>query len=136
MQINSDVAQVLASYPLLVQKKILQLRAILIEQASKMDGDFLEETLKWGEPSYVTQYGSTVRIAWKKSQPNHYAIYFNCHTKLVATFKELYHDQFRFEGNRAIVFHVDDEINLRAIQHCIGLSLNYHRIKHLPLLGV
>jgi len=58
-----------------------------------------EETLKWGEPSDICKADSTVRIDWKKSNSNQYAIYFHCKTTLVDTFKELYRDVFTFEGH-------------------------------------
>ena len=108
---------------------------ILEVAAAHADIDGLEETLKWGEPSYLTNGGSTIRIGWKKSRPDNYAMYFNCNTKLVDTFKELYSDLFEFEGNRAIVFHRNDAVPARAVKHCIELALRYHKIKHLPLLG-
>lgn len=94
-----------------------------------------EETLKWGEPSYLVKDGSTVRLGWKTSSPDHYAMYFNCNTKLVDTFKELYANLFAFDGNRAIIFHKKDKIAEKPLKHCVKLSLRYHKLKHLPLLG-
>ncbi len=113
------------------------LRHLILETSSETEGvNKLEETLKWGEPSYLTKNGSTIRMDWKKSKPNHYAMYFNCKTKLVATFTELYRDKFNFEGNRAIVFEEGENIPIEELKHCISLSLTYHSKKHLPMLGV
>lgn len=95
----------------------------------------IEETLKWGEPSYLTKNGSTIRIGWKKKNPEQYAMYFHCKTKLVDTFKELYRNNFKFEGNRAIIFGINEKIATEELKHCILMSLNYHNIKHLPMLG-
>jgi len=136
MKINSDpeVADVLNGYPKHMKKKLLFLRKLVLETASETVEE-LEETLKWGEPSYLTKNGSTIRMDWKKSNPDQYAMYFNCNTKLVDTFKELYREKFTFHGNRAIVFNENDKIPITELKHCISLSLNYHRIKHLPLLG-
>lgn len=133
---NKIVREVFESYRLLVRKKLLFLRELIYAVAAQNSeiGE-LEECLKWAEPSYLAKGGSTVRINWKSSSPEHYAIYFNCKTILIETFKELYGDIFCYEGNRAIVFNVNDEIPVIALKHCIELSLNYHRIKHLPLLG-
>ena len=78
---------------------------------------------------------STIRIDWKESKPNQYAMYFHCQTKLVDTFKELYKHVFQFEGNRAILFGLDDRIPENELRHCIFLALTYHRVKHLPMLG-
>lgn len=113
------------------------LRQLIIEVASDTPGiGELEETLKWGEPSYLAKGGSTVRIGWKESRPAYYAMYFNCNTKLVDTFKELYPESFNFEGNRSIVFHRKDRVPSDALKHCVAISLQYHKLKHLPLLGV
>ena len=70
------------------------LRNLVIQTASEVEGlEKLEETLKWGEPSYMTRNGSTIRMDWKESRPDEYAMYFHCQTKLVDTFKELYRDK-------------------------------------------
>ena len=68
------------------------------------DVNALEETLKWGEPSYLTKGGITLRMDWKDRALDRYEMYFNCNTSLVDTFKEVYGDVFTFEGNRAIVW--------------------------------
>lgn len=113
------------------------LRQLIIDVASETPGvGTLEEALKWGEPSYLVKGGSTVRIGWKETRPSHYVMYFNCNTKLVDTFKELYSESLKFEGNRAIVFHREDNVPLQALRHCVALSLQYHKLKHLALLGV
>ena len=90
----------------------------------------LEETLKWGEPAYLTtqsKSGSTVRIAWKPARPGQYAMYFNCQTTLVETFKTLFGDDFHFEGNRAIVFNAEKSIDTETVAFCIAAALTYHR---------
>ncbi|MGI9205689.1 MAG: DUF1801 domain-containing protein [Woeseiaceae bacterium] len=116
--------------------KLIYLRKLILDVASDTpDIGELEETLKWNEPSYLAEGGSTVRIGWKKSSPEFYAMYFNCNTKLVDTFKEIYSDSLKFEGNRAIVFHRKDTVPVSALKHCIALTLQYHKRKHLPLLG-
>ncbi|HED17650.1 MAG TPA: DUF1801 domain-containing protein [Gammaproteobacteria bacterium] len=134
---NIEVAAVFGRYPKQIREKMLFLRTLVIDTATTAEGiDRLEETLKWGEPAYLTKSGSTIRMDWKKSSPNQYAMYFNCKTSLVDTFREIYGDCLRFEGNRAIVFYENDEIPVDELKHCILLSLTYHRIKHLPMLGI
>jgi len=133
---NPKVKDVLNSYPKFVKHQLLHLRELVLEVASEIDGlEKLEETLKWGEPSYLTKYGSTVRIDWKEKNPELFAIYFKCTSSLVPTFKTIYKDKFNFEGNRAIVFKLNDKIPDTELKHCISMALTYHKIKHLPLLG-
>jgi len=134
---NPEVADVFNNYPPHMRQKLMCLRQLVLDTASEYKvADTLEETLKWGQPSYLAKAGSTVRIDWKTSTPEQYAIYFHCQTRLVETFKELYGDKLKFEGNRAIVFHRDDEIPVDEVKRCILLSLTYHDRKHLPMLGV
>ena len=134
---NPQVAEVFKKYPKHIRQKLRLLRQLVLDTASTSNSvSTLEETLKWGEPSYIAKNGSTIRMDWKASAPNQYALYFNCKTKLVDTFKEIYKEKFKFEGNRAIVFHLDDDIPTEELSHCIFLALTYHQRKHLPMLGV
>ncbi len=133
---NPDVARVFDSYPEPIHKKMMRLRQLVMDTALETEGvDALEETLKWGEPSYLTKGGSTIRMDWKDRTPDQYAMCFNCNTSLVNTFKAVYGDVFTFEGNRAIVFGEIDDLPVNALKHCISLALTYRRVKHLPSLG-
>ncbi len=139
LQINTNpkVKPVFNNYPDLVQDKLLNLRNLIIETANEIEEiTALEETLKWGEPSYLTKYGSTIRIDWKSKTPNHYAMYFKCTSKLVPTFKMIYKNTFKFEGSRAIIFNLDDKIPSEELKYCIKAALTYHKVKHLPILGM
>ena len=133
---NSVVAKKFSDYPDSIREKLLFLRQLILETAAEMSGvGEVEETLKWGEPSYITKTGSTVSIGWKASFPEQYAMYLNCKARLVDTFKELHGEQSHCEGNRAIVFYLNEDLPINELKQCISMSLNYHRIKHLPKLG-
>lgn len=127
---NFEVENTFNSYPLNFRKKLLFLRQLIFDTAQKINCvGSLEETLKWGEPSYLTSQtkcGTTIRLAWKKSRPNQYAIYFNCKTTLIDTFKEIYGDLFRYVDNRSIIFYEDDPIPLKQLSDCIAMALTYH----------
>ena len=134
---NPDVARVFDSYPEAMRVKMMRLRQLVMDAASETEGvDGLEETLKWGEPSYLTRGGSTVRMDRKDKSPDRYAIYFNCNTPLVETFKRIYGDTFTFEGKRAIVFGETDQLPIDELKHCVSTALTYHRVKHLAFLGM
>ncbi|MFC9449125.1 DUF1801 domain-containing protein [Bacillus cereus] len=134
---NIMVEEVFKQYPKHIQSRILVLRRLILDTAIETEGiDHVDETLKWGEPSYIAKKGSTIRIGWKQSSPDQYAMYFNCNTRLVDTFKEVYRDIFNYEGNRAIVFAVNDKIPVDELKQCIVLALTYHTRKNLPMLGL
>jgi Domain of unknown function (DU1801) len=127
---NAAVARAFEAYPPGMRSKLLALRELIFRTAASTPGvGQLEETLKWGEPAYLTSNsgsGSTVRIDWKKSEPTEYAMYFNCQTTLVETFKSLFPGEFKFEGNRAIVFHESEAVPTDALAFCVAAALTYH----------
>jgi len=139
MEIKADpsVQPVFDQYPDSVREKMLHLRRLILDTAEETEGvTKLEEALKWGEPSYLAKHGSTIRIDWKAKKPDQYAMYFKCTSQLVPTFKAVYGDTFEYEGNRAIVFQLDDSIPEEALKGCIAAGLTYHKVKKLPLLGM
>jgi len=138
LKINPEVEQVFKNYSLEIRNKLLNLRRLVFEVAEEEEEmiTMLEEDLRWGEPSYITKHGSTMRIDWKAKTPDQYAIYFKCTSKLVPTFKLVYEHVFKFEGTRAIVFNMNEEIPETELKNCIRAGLSYHKIKQLPLLGL
>jgi hypothetical protein len=128
------VQAVFGSYPPALRKQLLALRQLIIDTALATDGvGSVIETLKWGEPAYVTprKQGSTVRIDRKKGL-DRYAVYFNCNTTLVDSFRSLFPHTFTFEGNRALVFNTGDKLPKKELAFCIGMALTYHVAKHAP----
>ena len=127
---SSAVRQVFEAYPSAMRGRLLALRELIFDVAASIDDvGALDETLKWGEPAYVTtasQSGSTVRIDWKKAMPSQYYVYFNCQTNLVETFRTLFSREFVFEGNRAIVLQKSESVPTDSLALCIAASLTYH----------
>ena len=132
---NPRVAAVFKSYPNNIRAKLMFLRQLIFDTAAATKGvGEIEETLKWGEPSYLTpktKTGSTIRIDWKKSQKEQYAMYFKCTADIVVAFRKRYPTEFKYGGNRSIIFHKDDEIPVKELKSCISLALTYHLNKKL-----
>jgi hypothetical protein len=118
------------TYPKPLRAKLLALRRLIFDTAKTTQGvGALQETLKWGQPSYLTpetKSGSTIRIDQVKSTTGQYAVYFHCQTDLVETFRELYPREFSYGGNRSILLNAQDEIPEAALRHCVALALTYH----------
>lgn len=134
MELN--VIQKYATYPDRIKILFMEIRSLVFEIAETEGLGSIEETLKWGEPSYLAKGGSALRIDWKPKFPNQIFVYFNCKTTLVETFKEIFGDFFYYEGNRAIVFDASKKIPLTELKLCISVALRYHKVKNLPLLGM
>jgi hypothetical protein len=127
---TADVARVLAGYPARIRRRLLALRRLIFATAAATPGvGALTETLKWGEPAYVTAEtgsGSTIRLGWKQSSPTQYALFMHCQTNLIATFRRRF-PELEFEGNRAIVFEDRDALPAEPVRHCIAGALTYHQ---------
>lgn len=89
----------------------------------------VSETLKWGEPAYLTDVtgsGSTIRLGWPRKAPDCAAIHFICRTSLVATFRERFGEAFRYEGDRAVLVPVAGAIDRSQLEFMLAMALTYH----------
>ena len=133
------VGAVFNAYPEPLRTRLLALRRLILDTARTTSGvGALEETLKWGQPSYLTtetKSGSTVRIDRVKSPANHYALFFHCQTNLIETFRELYPTELDYRGNRSILLNLEDGVPEAALRHCVALALTYHLKKRKAAPG-
>ncbi len=134
---DPQVKNILKNYPVAATKMLQELRQLIVKCAEENDMvERLTETVKWGEPSYLTRYGSTIRMDWKAKNPDQCYLYFICTTSLVETFKFIYGEELKYEDNRAIILEINEPIPVEPLKKCIDLALSYKKIKHLPMLGV
>jgi Domain of unknown function (DU1801) len=129
-QLPPEVRKVFDAWPSEARAQLRMLRALIYATAERTEGvGMLEEALRWGEPAYITSQtrsGSTVRLGWKPARPEHVAIYFHCRTGLVGTFRTLFPREFVFEGNRAILLSIGEQVDRNAIAMCIAAALRYN----------
>ena len=68
------VEAVVAAYPTRARSRFHDIRAIVLSAAADTpETGPLTETLKWGEPAYLTEAtksGATLRVAWSPHDPN------------------------------------------------------------------
>lgn len=130
--VDARVAAVFKDYPPGLRTRLMALRELVFDTAAGTSGvGPLDETLKWGQPSYLTAEsgsGTTVRIDRLKNRDG-YAIYFHCQSGLVEEFRTIYPDTFAYEGKRAIVFETGARVPVRALRHCLALALTHHARK-------
>ncbi len=124
---HPDVEAVFAGYRENLRVPLARLRQLIFEVAEQTDGvGELEETLKWGQVSYltpVTKSGTTIRIDQRgKSQ---YALFVNCKSSLIDDWRQRY-PALEYEGNRSIVFNAGEELPREILSHCIAMALTYH----------
>ena len=113
------------------RESLMEVRDLIFATADDVDAGPLTETLKWGEPAYLTEAsksGTTLRLGQPKGQPSKCAIFVPCQTTLVAEFRETLDDPLiALEGNRAILFAVDEALPREGLRHCIAQALTYKR---------
>lgn len=135
-QLSGQVETAIADYPANAKRVFMQVRKLMLAAAKNTTGlKNTTETLKWGEPSYLAKGGSTVRMKWSDKSPDNFYVYFNCQSIMVETIKELYVDEFDYDGNRAISFPINNPIPKDALLHCFAMAMEYHKLKKLSLLG-
>lgn len=92
----------------------------------------LTETLKWGEPAFLTEAtksGTTLRLGWKPAEPGIVRLLVHCSTTLVSEWRDRYGDTLDFEGTRAIRFDTGAPLPRAELAHCIAMALTYHSRK-------
>jgi hypothetical protein len=130
---GAAVAEILRAYPKPLQAKLLGLRALIYKIAAETEGvGALEETVRWGQASYLTsasKSGSMIRMDRYRKEDSRCALYFLCRTTLVDSFKEMFGNTLAYEGNRAVILSVVGELNVPVISQCIEMALTYNARK-------
>jgi len=125
----SCVVEALSRYSEPQRARLLEIRGtIFLVAAESHEVGPLTETLKWGEPAYLTEAtksGTTIRLGIGKS-PHNCAVLFNCKTTLIETFRRHFADELVFEGNRAIVVSIDGLLPRALLTLCLRAALTYH----------
>ncbi|MEP5770472.1 DUF1801 domain-containing protein [Nisaea sp.] len=128
------VAAAYESFPVQEREGLLILRDLIFETAAETPGGGpLEETLKWGQPSYLTpktRSGSTIRLGLSKQ--GGFALYTHCQTTIIPDFRNLFPDEFDYEGNRSVHFKEGASLSLDPLRMLVRSALTYHLKKAAP----
>ena len=112
-----------------MHEKLNWIKTLIFEEAEKnpLVGE-IEESLKWGQPSFVAKNksGTPIRLGSEKKTPGKYGLYVNCSTSLIEQVRHIYGDKFTYDGNRALLFDDQDDIPEEALRHVINMALTYH----------
>jgi len=102
----AEVRAVFDAYPPALRRRLERLRALIFRTAAATEGvGPLTETLKWGEPAYLTEAtrsGSTVRLGASRKRPDCAALFFHCRSGLVDAFRARF-PELDYEGDRAVL---------------------------------
>ncbi len=103
----SEIDAVFARYPTDVRTCLLNIRRAIFHAASRIeDVNGIEESLKWGQPSYRgtgTRFGTALRLGCEGQQVPRAAVYVHCGTSLIEDLKATRGLTLETKGNRAIL---------------------------------
>lgn len=127
-----EVADAFAAFPAGARAQLEALRALIFETAETEAVGPLTETLKWGEPAYLTEAtrtGSTLRLGTAKGAPDTCAIFVNCQTSLADQFRDIFGDVLDIQDHRAVLIPADAPLDRNVIGACIAMALTYRRAR-------
>ena len=126
--IPDQIAAVIATAPKEAQPGLWALRDLILKTAADLPHvGRVEECLKWGQPAFTTpdtKFGSTLRIGCPKS--GGFALYAHCQTTIMSDFATAFPGMDRMDGNRAILFRDEGDIDPARHSQLIAHGLQYH----------
>lgn len=126
---SDAVSAAFDAIPQPARDRLLTLRALIYDEAAALpDIGPLQETLKWGQPAYLTpqsRAGTTLRLGVPKT--GGVAIYAHCQSRVIPDFQAMFPDDFTFDGTRAVLFGDDAPLRMDKLRLLIRGALTYHR---------
>ncbi len=125
-----DVRRAFASFPAEARARLEEVRALLLEEAERLEVGPITETLKWNEPAYLTEAtraGTTVRLGWHRKHPEHFAVYVHCQTSVVSDVRAAFGDAFEYWDHRALLMRIDAPVPDEPLRGALARALTYHR---------
>ena len=125
---NDAVKNTFAGFSETARPGLLELRRLIFDVAETENVGRIEETLKWGQPAYLTpesKSGTTLRLGVPKA--GGYALFVHCQTSIISDARLVFADAFTYDGNRAVLFNAQSEIAIAPLALLIAQALTYHR---------
>ncbi|MEL6127348.1 MAG: DUF1801 domain-containing protein [Pseudomonadota bacterium] len=125
---HPGVRDAFAAFPPGAQPGLLRLRHLILDTAAlRPEVGRIEETLRWGQPSYLTpetKSGTTLRLGVPRT--GGFALYAHCQTSVIAEAQEMFPGTFMVEGTRALLFDDPEALPEEPLRIVIGRALTYH----------
>lgn len=115
-----------ASFPQPARDGLLALRDLIFDLAADLPVGDVDESLKWGQPSYTTtgeKSGTPVRLSLTKQ--GDIAILTHCQSTVIGDFRAICDPSLTFDGNRALHLDPSAPIPTAEITPLIRAALTY-----------
>ena len=127
-----NVARVLDACPPAARAHLKRLRALILSTAAGLpETGWITETLKWGQPAYLTERtksGTTIRLGWDEAGAR-LSLFVHCQTTLVDEWRAHYSDQLTLVSTREISIPTNSPLPEAPLKHCVAMALTYHSRK-------
>ncbi|WP_424988580.1 hypothetical protein [Microbulbifer sp. S227A] len=125
---DARIAAIFDGYNAASRPGLMALRRLILDTAAADNRvGAIEESLRWGQPAYltpITKSGTTLRVAPHKSAP--IALFVHCQTSLISDFSAEFPGQDRLDGTRAVLFDGASQIDPMRHGWLISRALTYH----------
>lgn len=124
---SEEVAEAFAALPAEHRDGLLKLRALILDVADEVGAAPVQEALRWGQPSYLSarpRECTTIRLG-ASSDRRHFALYFHCQSTVLPVFRSMFPSEFRYDGNRGILFRPGENLHEDKLRLCISHALQY-----------
>ncbi|WP_238365598.1 DUF1801 domain-containing protein [Mesobacterium pallidum] len=120
------VAAAFDAMPGPARARLLALRGMILDVAAEDPAiGPLDESLKWGQPSYATPSGSGTPLRLSLAKSGDPAILAHCQTRVIPDFRALFGAEFAYDGTRAVHLPLDRPLATEPLRLLIHSALTY-----------
>ena len=128
---DQEVSDVFAALQAEHREGLLELRALILDVAEEVGAAPVHESLKWGQPSYRSvrpRESTPIRLGSNASDTRHFGLFFHCRSTVLLDFQSSFPTEFRYDGNRGILFQPGEDLQTDKLRLCIGHALRYRGV--------
>jgi hypothetical protein len=115
-----------AAFPPRSRNTLMAVRTMIFEIAATLPVGRIEETTKWGQPSYATpDTKSATPIRLGLSKAGGLAIFTHCQSTVMGDFRALAPPELKFDGNRTVYLPNHSSPALDELAPLIRAALTY-----------
>ncbi len=126
---NTGIADAYARFSDPERTILLAVRRLIYRLATETTGvGAIEESLKWGSPSYLAvspRTGTPLRLDRHTGDENTVGIYVHCQSRVMEQFKVVHPSSPRTLGARALLLHTDKALPTAALCDFLLIALTY-----------
>lgn len=125
--LTREIGAAFAALPERHRPGLMELRSLIFEVADEVGAAPVNEVLRWGQPSYLSarpRESTATRLASTRDRL-HFGLFFHCRSTVIEEFRAQFPTDFRYDGNRGILFRPGEDLTHDKLRLCIAHALRY-----------